>query len=156
MFHASIYRAALGSVIVVEGGDCEFAIAGGNVCLAAQRFGISGLIIDGVIRDAEEVREALFPVYARGLMPKPGVKKSLGTLATPVTCGGVHVALGDVVVADEEGIVVLPAADATTLLARAVQADQDERATTLDDWIDEHRTRIAGLLEEYGYQEDVN
>ncbi len=51
MLHAAIHRAAPGSVVVVESGDLEYALAGGNVCAVAQRRGIAGFVVDGVIRD---------------------------------------------------------------------------------------------------------
>src|ERR1700728_2619808 len=54
MLHAAIYRAEPGSVIVAEGGDVDYALAGGNVCAVAQRRGIAAFVIDGVIRDLGE------------------------------------------------------------------------------------------------------
>ena len=67
MLHAAIYRAKPGSVIVVEAGNCDYAVSGGNVCAIAQKRGIAGLVVDGVIRDLEEVRAGKFPVFARGV-----------------------------------------------------------------------------------------
>jgi 4-hydroxy-4-methyl-2-oxoglutarate aldolase len=66
MFHASIYLAAPGDVIVVEAGDDEMAVAGGNTCAIAQRRGVAALVVDGVIRDVAETRDRRFPVFARG------------------------------------------------------------------------------------------
>ena len=66
MLHAAIYRAEPGSVIVVESGDLDYALAGGNVCAVAQRRGVAGFVLDGVIRDLAEVRDLGFPVFARG------------------------------------------------------------------------------------------
>ena len=74
MLHAAIYRAAPGSVIVVESGDVDHALAGGNVCAVAQRNGIAGFVVDGVIRDLAEIRAMRFPVFARGVIPIPGSK----------------------------------------------------------------------------------
>src|SRR5215207_3337843 len=56
MLHAAIYRAVPGSIIVVEAGDVEYAVAGGNVCAVAQKYGIAAFIVDGVIRDLAEAR----------------------------------------------------------------------------------------------------
>src|SRR4051812_45106387 len=56
MLHAAIYRAAPGSVIVVQSGDLDFALAGGNVCAVAQRRGVAAFVLDGLIRDLAEVR----------------------------------------------------------------------------------------------------
>src|ERR1700729_2594478 len=107
MLHAAIYRAAPGSVLVVEAGDVDYAVAGGNVCAVAQRHGIAALVVDGVIRDVGEVREMRFPVFARGVIPIPGTKAAIEPLNQAVRCGGVTVRAGDIVVADEEGIVVV-------------------------------------------------
>src|SRR5262249_54823039 len=109
MLHAAIYRAAPGSIVVVEAGDADYAGCGGNVCAVAQRRGIAGFVVDGVVRDLGETRAHAFPVFARGVIPIPGVKDQLGVLDEPVRCGGVTVGPGDIVIADEEGIVVAPA-----------------------------------------------
>lgn len=72
-------------MIVVQAGDGRYAMAGDKVCAIAQQWGIAGFVIDGVIRDVAEVREAEFAVFARGLSPVPGQKKTLGTLHQPIT-----------------------------------------------------------------------
>src|SRR5437899_5999053 len=108
MLHAAIYRADPGSVIVVESGDVDYALAGGNVCAIAHRRGIAAFVADGVIRDLTEVRAMGFPVFARGVIPIPGTKAAFEPLNEPVRCGGVDVDPGDLVVADEEGVVVVP------------------------------------------------
>src|SRR5690348_6710222 len=61
MLHAAIHRAPAGSIIVVEAGDADYAVAGGNVCAVAQRRGIAAFVVDGLIRDLAEVRENRFP-----------------------------------------------------------------------------------------------
>ncbi len=94
--------------MVVEAGGDDYALAGGNVCAVAQRNGIAGFVLDGAVRDVAEIRALQFPVFCRGVFPKPGSKDFVGSLGAAVTCGGVRVACGDVVVADEEGIVVVP------------------------------------------------
>src|SRR5579883_2351993 len=142
MLHAAIYRAPKGSVIVVQAGDVDYAVAGGNVCAVAQKNGVAAFVVDGVIRDLSEVRARRFPVFARGVIPIPGVKDALGVLNGPVRCGGVDVAPGDVVVADEEGIVVVPVARADDVLARARARAAKDAAETLEAWEAAHRARI--------------
>src|SRR3712207_3375411 len=88
MLHAAIYRAAPGSIIVVEAGDLDYAVAGGNVCAVAQKRGIAGFVVDGVIRDLAEARANRFPVFARGVIPIPGDKSIIDVLNGPVRCGG--------------------------------------------------------------------
>src|SRR5262245_46376804 len=80
MFHASIYLARPGDVIVVEAGDDEMAVAGGNVCAIAQRNGVAALVVDGVIRDVVESRENRFPVFARGASPIPAKRVGDGVV----------------------------------------------------------------------------
>ncbi|WBP88058.1 RraA family protein [Kitasatospora cathayae] len=151
MLHAAIYRAEPGSVIVVESGDLDYALAGGNVCAVAQRRGVAAFVADGLIRDLGEVREMGFPVVARGVIPIPGAKKQLGTHGAPVRCGGVLVAAGDIVVADEEGVVVVPAAERARALAAARAKLAKEAAETLDDWEAAHHARIEQSLAELGF-----
>jgi regulator of RNase E activity RraA len=151
MLHAAIYRAPAGSIIVVQAGDLEYAVAGGNVCAVAQRRGIAGFVVDGLIRDVAEARANGFPVFARGVIPIPGGKEVVLPLNTPVLCGGVSVALGDIVVADEEGIVAVPVAQVEAVLTRARAKAAKDGAETLDAWEAAHRARIEEILRRKGY-----
>ncbi|SEF84328.1 Regulator of RNase E activity RraA [Actinacidiphila yanglinensis] len=153
MLHAAIHRAPAGSVIVVEAGDVDYAVAGGNVCAVAQRNGIAAFVIDGVIRDLAEIRASRFPVFARGVIPIPGGKSVVEPLNARVTCGGVQVDAGDIVVADEEGIVVAPRARGPQLLLDARAKLAKESAETLDAWEAAHRARIDRILHAQGYQD---
>lgn len=146
MLHAAIHQAPAGTVIVVQAGDQDFAVAGGNVCAWAQQRGIAGFIVDGLIRDVGEVGKLRFPVFSRGVIQIPGDKKGPGTLGETVTCGGVSVAPSDIVVADEEGIVVVPAAEAARVLAAAEAKAAKDAATTLEAWGRDHRERIEAIL----------
>ncbi|MCF1598569.1 RraA family protein [Streptomyces muensis] len=152
MLHAAIHRAPAGSVVVVESGDLNHALAGGNVCAVAQRRGIAAFVADGVIRDLAEVREARFPVFARGVIPIPGTKAAVRPLNERVSCGGVAVDAGDVVVADEEGVVVVPAARREEILAAARAKLAKEADESLDDWEAAHRARIDKILTEGGFE----
>lgn len=151
MLHAAIYRAAPGDVIVVEAGDVDYAVAGGNVCAVAQRRGVAGLVVDGVIRDVAEARERGFPVLARGVIPIPGAKDALGALGGPVRVGGVEVRPGDVVVGDEEGVVVVPAGRAGEVLEAARARAARDAATPLEAWERAHRARIEATLRAKGF-----
>ncbi len=152
MLHAAIHRAEPGSIIVVQAGDLDYALAGGNVCATAQKNGIAAFVIDGVIRDLAEIRATQFPVFARGISPIPGVKKQVDILNTaPVTCGSAIVHPGDIVVADEEGIVVIPLAQKDEVLAKAQAHAQKEATQTLDEWQKAHRQRIDEILREQGF-----
>jgi len=151
MLHAAIYRALPGSVIVVESGDVDYALAGGNVCAVAQKRGVAAFVVDGVIRDLAETRARRFPVFARGVIPMPGSKDKIGVLDGPVCCGGVEVAPGDIVVADEEGIVVVPKLQAAEILQAAQARAKKDAGQTLEEWEAAHRARIDEILRKKGF-----
>jgi 4-hydroxy-4-methyl-2-oxoglutarate aldolase len=153
MLHGAIYRAGPGSVIVVQAGDLHYAVAGGNVCAVAQRRGIAAFVVDGVVRDVAEARAIGFPVFARGVSPVAGTKSAVAPLEDPVLCGGVTVAAGDVIVADEEGVVVVPADRRDEVSAGARARLAAEAAETMDDWQAAHQTRIERLLAEHGFHD---
>lgn len=151
MLHAAIHRADRGSVIVVQAGDVDYAVSGGNVCAVAQRRGVAAFVVDGVIRDIAEVRDMRFPVFARGVMPVPGGKNVVEPLNEPVQCGGVTVAAGDVVVGDEEGIVVVPVARREQVLGEARAKAAQEAGQSLEAWATSHRSRIDSILARHGF-----
>ncbi|WP_299411266.1 RraA family protein [Acaryochloris sp. IP29b_bin.148] len=151
MLHAAIYRASPGSIIVVEAGSIDYAVSGGNVCAIAQKRQIAGFVVDGVIRDVAEVRDLQFPVFARGVMPIPGVKQTLGALGEPVKCGGVRVHPHDIVVADEEGIVVIPVSDQASVYDIAKQRADKDAAQSLEQWEASHKAKIDRILLEQGF-----
>jgi 4-hydroxy-4-methyl-2-oxoglutarate aldolase len=153
MLHAAIYRAAPGSIIVVEAGDLEYAVAGGNVCAVAQKRGITAFVVDGVVRDLAEARSNRFPVFARGVCPFPGAKEVIGLLNSPIRCGGVQVSPGDVVVADEEGIVVVPVSRLDAVLKSAQARAAKDAAESLEAWEAAHRARIDAILCSKGFAE---
>ena len=153
MLHAAIHRAAPGDVVVVQSGDLDYALAGGNVCAVAQRRGIAGFVLDGLIRDLTEIQTMGFPVHARGLIPIPGTKSAIEPLNAPVACCGVTVHPGDMVVADDDGIVVIPRARIHQVLADARAKLDRETEESLEDWQETHRTRIDTILREGGFSE---
>jgi regulator of RNase E activity RraA len=153
MLHAAIYRAKPGSIIVVESADLDYAVAGGNVCAVAKKNGIAGFVVDGVIRDVAESREIGFPVFARGVIPIPGGKEILGKLNALIKCGGVEVHASDIIVADEEGIVVIQSNKAEAVLAEAEAKSQKDAAETLESWERKHRNKIDEILKKKGFVE---
>ncbi|MFB9992649.1 RraA family protein [Deinococcus oregonensis] len=148
--HAAIYRAEPGSVLVVQASDDQYAVAGGNVCAVAQRRGIAGIVVDGVIRDRAEIRQMRFPVFARGVRPIPGGKSERGEWQVPVECGGFRVNPGDSIVADEEGIVCVPEAQAQVLGEAAHTRQKQEHQESLDSWAHKHREGVNKALATWG------
>jgi regulator of RNase E activity RraA len=151
MLHAAIYRAEPGDVIVVEAGDESMAVAGGNVCAVARKRGVAGFIVDGVIRDIGESRANGFPLFARGRSPIPAAKEGPGEINHPIRCGGVVVHPGDIVVADDEGIVVVPLARAAEVLKKAQAKAEADAGVGLEAWEKSHRAKIDAALKAKGY-----
>ena len=151
MLHAAIYRAEPGDVVVVEAGDDFMAVAGGNVCAIARNRGVAGFVVDGVIRDIGESRANGFPLFARGRSPIPAGKEGPGEINHPIRCGGVVVHPGDMVVADDEGIVVVPLARAAEVLKKAQTKAGADAATSLEAWEKNHRARVDATLKAKGY-----
>ncbi|WP_139683976.1 RraA family protein [Vibrio tasmaniensis] len=146
MLHSAIYKAPKGSILVVDGVDSQYAVAGGNVCAVAKSRGIKGFIIDGVIRDLSEISEMKFPVFAKGVHPVPGKKEIYSELGAPISCGGAKVSTGDIIVADLEGIVVLPKSRKDEVFLKASKKANDEASLTLAEWEINHRAKIAQAL----------
>ena len=128
--------------VACPAGDKNWAMAGGNVCAWAQKRGVAGFVVDRLIRDIGETRAKKFLVFGRGVIPIPGVRKTPGLIDVPVVCGGVTVVPGDIVVADEEGVVVLPAAQAEALRVKAQARADKEETTSLEDWVKAHKERV--------------
>jgi regulator of RNase E activity RraA len=152
MLHLAIYRASPGSVIVVQSGERALALAGGNVCAVAQKNGVAGLILDGLVRDIGEIRANAFAVFGRGVVPISAAKQALGTLEAPIECGGVRIESGDILVADEDGVVAVPAADAARVLDAATVRAARAANQSLEDWRADHRRRITEALHRLGYE----
>jgi regulator of RNase E activity RraA len=120
-----------GDVLVVDRcGDTRHAGFGGVVAYAAKVAKVAGVVIDGMVADIGEIRRYGVPVWCRGVSSITTKRIGLGgSLCIPVSCGGVAVRPGDVVIADECGVVVLDPADAEAAADRAI-AMQDAEVKT--------------------------
>jgi len=106
-----------GDVLVVAGrGNINYALLGGNVSKGLKHRGVAGAIVDGAVRDAKQIQAAQFPVHARGLAINAGPKEGPGEVNVPVAFGNCVIFPGDIIVADEEGIVAVPPAHAEAVL----------------------------------------
>ena len=150
--HAAIYRAKAGDIIVVQA-DPDFASAGGNVCAVAQKRGIVAMVIDGMVRDIGEIRGCEFPVYARGMIPKPAAKKQIFPFNQPINCGGVTIYAGDYIVADEDGIAVIPKDKLIEVYDLAKARTDKDAAMNLAEWEAQHSKKIESKLQELGYSD---
>src|SRR5688500_8273117 len=120
-----------GDVLVIDRcGDHRHAAFGGLVAYAAKVAGLAGVIIDGVATDIGEVRKYKVPLWCRGLSTVTTKRIGLGgEFCVPVSCGGVNVNPGDVIIADECGIVVLDRAEAQAAAERAISMQDAEAAS---------------------------
>jgi 4-hydroxy-4-methyl-2-oxoglutarate aldolase len=120
-----------GDVLVIDrAGDHRHAAFGGLVAYACKVAGLAGVIIDGVATDIGEVRQYKVPLWCRGLSAVTTKRIGLaGEFCVPVSCGGVAVNPGDVIIADECGIVVLGRAEAQAAAQRAIGMQEAEAAS---------------------------
>jgi regulator of ribonuclease activity A len=110
----SFVKAALespgdGRVLVVDGGgSLRRALVGGNIAAAAAKNGWAGVVVDGCVRDSAELAQCEVGIRARALVPMPTERRNAGQRDVPVEVCGVRVEPGEWLVADEDGIVVMP------------------------------------------------
>jgi len=107
--HKALGEVPAGYVLVVDGqGDPNGALWGEFTSMEAMRRGVLGIVVDGAVRDVAAIRQMGFPTWARSVTPRVGSNRTVGTTGEPIVCGGVRVQTGDLVVADDDGVVVVP------------------------------------------------
>ncbi|HYI97839.1 MAG TPA: RraA family protein [Bryobacteraceae bacterium] len=117
-----------GQVLVIDGrGELNTALWGELTTLAALHKGLAGVVIDGAVRDSAAIRRSLLPVFARAVVPNAGGAEYLGELNVPVQCGGQVIHPGDWVIGDDDGVVVVPAEQASRAHERAKQIIEAEK-----------------------------
>lgn len=113
--------------VVVMEDTLNVAAIGGLMATAAKARGMAGMVIDGGVRDVAEIRRLGLPVYARSVTPGTAVGRHASVSRDePVTCGGVRISPGDIIVAGEDGVVVVPKEEADDILKRAIEIDERE------------------------------
>ena len=123
-----IDAATAGDVIVVDNGGHRVSTWGGMASYAASLKGVAGLLVDGAVRDLEEIVEFHFPIFARHLTPTTGkTRLRVEAINTPISVDGVVVNPGDIIVGDGTGVVRIPADKAAETLALAQAFDRDDR-----------------------------
>jgi len=127
----AIDAAPAGAVYVmsVENG-VDYAGMGGLMATGMKARGLAGAVIDASIRDTPQIKKMQFPVFSRGVVPSTMVGHyRFAGVNVPVTCAGVKVNPGDIVTADEDGVVVVPKAHAADVLKKAQELDYQEHST---------------------------
>ncbi len=125
----AIDRAKEGDILVVDVGGAPVAVWGELATCSAMVMGVKGIVIDGAIRDIDDIRELKFPAFARTVAPCAGEPKGYGGIGIEVTVGGQRVRTGDWIVGDESGIVVIPKEVAVEVANRALDVHERENRT---------------------------
>lgn len=125
----AIDRAKEGDVLVVDVGGAPVAVWGELASHSAMVMGVKGIVIDGAIRDIDDIRDLGFPAFSRTVAPCAGEPKGYGGIGIEVTVGGQRVRTGDWIVGDESGIVVIPKESAVEVANRALDVHERENRT---------------------------
>ena len=145
MVHKALDLAEPGAVIVVDaGGDLTNALIGEIMSSYAPARGIAGMVIDGAIRDADEIRGNAFPVYAAGVTHRGPYKDGPGEINVPVAVDGMVIEPGDLLLGDGDGILCVPFDATAAVLAAAIEKKKVEgreieaasRAALDRNWVD--------------------
>jgi len=157
MVHKSLDVAQPGDVVVVDASSSTMtAVLGDLVATKARHRGIAGFVVDGLVRDLPGILSlGDFPVFARGITPIGPLHRGPGEVNYPISAGGIVVQPGDVIVADENGVVVVPRGNSAEIAARLEEraaADADYLAAVArgefsNDWVD-------GVLREHGLRSE--
>jgi regulator of RNase E activity RraA len=128
MLHKALSLAQPGDIVVMNTqGNTNNSGFGELLATGAMKFGVRAVIVDGVVRDADALQTMGLPVYARGLCPIGCNKDGAGEAGAIIACGGVAVRPGDVILADRDGVTVVPLDDAAEVAAMAQAQMERER-----------------------------
>lgn len=136
-----------GDVIVVDaGGDPDVSVIGDGISHYMQsRRRIAGVVIDGAVRDVKGIRELGFPTFARGITPRLFGSQGPGAINVSISCAGVVVNPGDLILGDDDGVVVVPRTDVERVLALTDEhlAGEERRRARVEQG--ETLTEVQGL-----------
>jgi len=116
-----------GDVIVIYNGSPHVAPWGELATLSSINKGVEGVVIDGGVRDVEDIRRLNFPIFATSIVPNAGEPKGFGEINAEINCGGQNVKPGDFIVGDDNGVVVIPKERGYEIARRAVEVEKNER-----------------------------
>src|SRR6188474_2386940 len=127
MIHVAVEQCQKGDVLVVGcTADSTDGMFGDLLATSLMARGVKGLIIDAGCRDVKSLKDMGFPVWSRAISAKGTVKATLGCVNIPVVCAGVNVVPGDVIVADDDGVVIIPAKLAVEVAQKGFKRREEE------------------------------
>ncbi|MGO2148016.1 RraA family protein [Halomonas sp.] len=152
MVHVAIQRAQPGDIIVIDGGgDLSTAVIGGLMRTTAIARQLGGIVIDGALRDVAEWAEGVLPVYARGHVHRGPSKDGPGQINIPISCAGMTVMPGDLILGDADGVIAIPASEAEALLSLCqTQAAKEARIRAQNETGEVDRERFDSILRKKG------
>ncbi len=138
-----------GDVIVIKCSGDSSAVWGELATRSCMNKGISGVIIDGAVRDVDDIEKLGFPIFAKKIVPNAGDPKGFGEINVKIVCGGVEVRPGDWIVADDNGVMVIPKERAYEIAKRALEVKKHEDRIRAE--IEEGKT-LAEVVELYKWE----
>jgi 4-hydroxy-4-methyl-2-oxoglutarate aldolase len=148
MMHRALYLARRGDVLVVQAPESG-AQWGDMAALYAKVKGLAGIVVDGFIRDTDDLRALRSPVWSTKIGPSSPQKTGYGIVNAPIVCSGVRVEPGDLVVADGDGVIVIPKREAAAAVARALERTRREDAARADLEAGKHPWHLHGCDQNY-------
>ncbi|MCM3762104.1 RraA family protein [Alkalihalobacillus oceani] len=128
MVQKAVQLAKEGDVIVIEEtSPSDTALIGDIVCQAAKQKGVTGFIVYGAIRDHSALLEMTLPIYAKGVVPRGATKEGPGEINVPIPIGQAAIDPGDLIIGDDDGFVVVPAGESSTVLYKAKEKARQDR-----------------------------